>query len=401
LALQGDLGTMSMAELLQWASIYKKTGVLEVERLKIRRRISFRDGRIVGCLSDDPSMLLGQFLISRGNVTERQLRHALKRQRTERGSLPDILVDMGVLTPSELEEQIAAKATENICGLFEWVDAVFRFEAGATPPEHSIAVDLPVEEILLNGAQRHDEVQRFHEIFSDGAVILRRTEAAIRDDIERDVLLLQVLELIDGERTLAEVLLRARASEYRVLKLLYELHSNRRIEIVGTRQDQESTSKDGGGSLHDLVEPADLHGLMVLASEKLEQGEPESALAILDACYRTRPGDEMLTLLIEDAEAALLESLRDGPLAADRIPGRICAPDDLPLKKLSPPETALLELVDGETNIQSIVWTAPMHHVQVMRALKRLYDKALIVTKEPEAVATAEPAGTDEWIGET
>jgi hypothetical protein len=378
---------MSVAELLQWAAIYKKTGVLEVERLKIRRRIAFRDGRIVGCSSDDPSMLLGQFLISRGKITDRQLRHALKRQRTEGGGMPDILVDMGVLTSKELEEQVAAKAKENICGLFEWVDAVFRFELGATPSEHSIAVDLPVEEILLNGAQRHDEVQRFHEVFTDAAVVLRRTEAELPDDVERDALLLQVLELIDGERTLAEVILRARASEYRVLKLLYELHSSRRIEIVGRRPDEEGASGEGGGSLHDLMEPADLHGLMVLATEKLEQGEPESALAILDACYRTRPGDEMLKLMIEDAEAALLESLREGPLAADRVPQRISTPDGLPLKKLSPPETALLELVDGETNIQSIVWTAPMRHVQVMRTLQRLYDKALIVTEETEALA--------------
>jgi len=135
------------------------------------------------------------------------------------------------------------------------------------------------------------------------------------------------------------------------------------------------------------MEPADLHGLMVLATEKLEQGEPESALAILDACYRTRPGDEMLKLMIEDAEAALLESLREGPLAADRVPQRICTPDGLPLKKLSPPETALLELIDGETNIQSIVWTAPMRHVQVMRTLQRLYDKSLIVTEEAETLA--------------
>ena len=278
MALQGDLETMPVAELMQWAAIYKKTGVLEVERLKIRRRIAFRDGRIVGCSSDDPSMLLGQFLISRGKITERQLRHALKRQRTEGGGLPDILVDMGVLTPNELDEQIAAKATENICGLFEWVDAVFRFEQDAPPGEHSIVVDLPVEEILLNGAQRHDEVQRFHEIFTDGAVVLRRTEAALPEDIERDALLLQVLELIDGERSLAEVILRARASEYHVLKLLYELHSTRRIELVETSPDEQGASGEGSGSLQDLMEPADLHGLMVLATEKLEQAEPESAL---------------------------------------------------------------------------------------------------------------------------
>jgi len=392
---------MAVAELLQWAAIYKKTGVLEVERLKIRRRIAFRDGRIVGCSSDDPSMLLGQFLISRGKITERQLRHALKRQRTEGGGMPDILIDMGVLTPKELDEQIAEKATENICGLFEWEDAVFRFEAGATPREHSIAVDMPVEEILLNGAQRHDEVQRFREVFTDAAVVLRRTETELPDDVERDVLLLQVLELIDGERSLAEVLLRARASEYHVLKLLYELHSSRRIEIVETSPDEEGASADGAGSLHDLMEPADLHGLMVLASEKLEQGEPESALAILDACYRARPGDEMLKLMIEDAEAALLESLREGPLAADRVPQRICAPDDQPLKKLSPSETALLELVDGESTIQSIGWTAPMRHIQVMRTLQSLYDKALIITEEPEAqtagtaVAGAATGGTN------
>ena len=123
MALHGDLRTMSVAELLQWAAFYNKTGVLEVERLKIRRLIAFRDGRIVGCLSDDPSMLLGQFLISRGKITERQLHIAAETVMVAqeldvtpsqvaiawvRAGEGNIIPLVGARTQAQLEENLGA-----------------------------------------------------------------------------------------------------------------------------------------------------------------------------------------------------------------------------------------------------------------------------------------------------
>ena len=60
----GDLSTMSLVELLRWASQGQRTGVLEVEQNKICRRIEFRKGWIGACSTDDPPAQLGQILLS-------------------------------------------------------------------------------------------------------------------------------------------------------------------------------------------------------------------------------------------------------------------------------------------------------------------------------------------------
>ena len=79
MAISGDLKTMPLVELLQWAGGNGKTGVLELERNQVSKRIAFREGRVVGCSSDDPAKLLGRFLISRGKIGDRTLRLAMRR----------------------------------------------------------------------------------------------------------------------------------------------------------------------------------------------------------------------------------------------------------------------------------------------------------------------------------
>jgi len=104
----GDLNTMSLSDLLQWASMNRKTGVLELERNKICRRIEFRNGWIGACSSDDPPARIGQFLLSRGKISEQQLQDALSRQEVMGQNLGMILLEMGAITQQELKRQIAA-----------------------------------------------------------------------------------------------------------------------------------------------------------------------------------------------------------------------------------------------------------------------------------------------------
>ena len=70
----GTLKTMSLPDLLQWLGASRKTGTLQVESNRVRKCIMFKDGQIYGCSSDDPPERLGHFLLSRGKITEDQLR---------------------------------------------------------------------------------------------------------------------------------------------------------------------------------------------------------------------------------------------------------------------------------------------------------------------------------------
>lgn len=412
MAIGGDLKTMPLVELLQWAGGNQKSGVLELERNKVSKRIAFREGRIVGCSSDDPAKLLGRFLISRGKIGARTLRLAMREQEATGRTLPDILVDMGVIRSHELAAQIAVKAFETIYGLFEWEDAVFRFNADAVLGPNQIEVDLAVEEILLEGAGRHDELQRIRRVFTSSGIVLRRTERRLPPELEGGALAFEVLELINGDRTLAEILFNAHASQYDVLTLLFTLHGSGCVEIAEERALDESSRTlvdvdlDGSPaelpSLADVfdepaassaegparpIQPADLHVLLNIASDKMDKGDPEGALTILDACYRARPDDESVKRMIAKAESGYLRQVRCELLPPDRIPVLAVSEEVLAAMELQPVESTLLGMIDGETNVQSILWTLPLREVQGMRTLERLVAKGLVRLEErtPEA----------------
>ena len=443
MSVNGDFRTMPLVELLQWVAANEKTGVLELERNKIRKQISFRNGRVVGCSSDDPSTRIGQILISRGKISERTLHFALEQQKTSGRGVPDILVQMGVITEDEVAAQVASKAAETIHGMFEWDDAIFRFELETALDRYHIDVDLSVEGILLDGAQRQDELNRFRGVFSSSGIVVKRTDRPIPSEVQDGALTFQVLEFVDTERTLAEILSRAHASEYHVLKLLFALHNAGNIEIVGERQISGGTptlidvreddapiplpslaqfSDPNPGAASDAdsglvpetelpsidmpepssreqaegepskpsIEEADLPVLLQVASERAEHGNYEDALSILDACYAARPQDESLKQRMVIIESAYLQVVRAGLMQAQRVPIRT-EPIEGSDEQLQPAQTSLLGMCDGKRTIQSILWIAPMRELQVMRALHQLHDKGIIRFADAPAATEAEP----------
>jgi len=404
----GDIQTMPLVELLQWVASNRKSGLLELERNTIRKQISFQDGRVAGCFDDDPSMRLGQFLISRGLISDKNLAFAMRRQRASGKRMPEILVGMHLLTDEEITEQVKAKALETIYGVFEWSDAIFRFEQNNAIDCYEIAVDLSIERILLEGATREDELQRIRETFKSSGIVLRRTDRPVQTC--NDALLAQVLQLIDGEHSLAEILARAHASEYHVLKLLFDRVQARQIEIASEREvdphaatlldvrtdsvpvalpspeefaGDASPAGDETQDTEKTIAPADMHVLLDISASKLESGDDEGAMEILEACYRSRPHDESLRQQMARTQALCLEKLASGPLRPDRIPQRTLLAKT-PGAGLLPDQTTLLGMIDGERAIQSLLWIAPLREFQVFRALRQLLKQGLIRVVDAE-----------------
>lgn len=397
--ISGDIETMPVVELLQWAGVNRKTGVLELERKKIRKRIILRDGRIVGCSSDDPTTRLGQLLISSGKISRQTLADALRQQAETGQTVPDILVETGAVTRDEVIRQVHEQAEETICGMFAWDDAVFTFRAGGEPDRHSIEVDLSIEHTLLEGARRQDDLQRFREVFSSSGIVLGRTERPLPTDLEEDVTLSRILELLDKKRTLAEVLLQAHVSEYRALSLLYELHRSGNVEVVAERRldnrhdmprlelphlGDVSESPDIEAAIDQMLEwptgspdPAELQMLVRVASQRIDAGDHESALAILETCYAAQPADEAVQRQLRRAEASYVDSVGKELLFPEATLSKSDSSDPASTN-LTPIETTLLGLIDGRTTIESILSMAPLRQFQVMWTLQRLLKKGLI-----------------------
>lgn len=407
---------MPFAELLQWLGGNGKTGTLEIERDKIRKRILLRDGRVVGSASNEPRELIGHFLVSRGMVTEDLLRIALEHQETTRRPLGTMLVEMGVLTAEELVRFLSAQAEEILFSLFEWNEAVFRFDAAMPDADERFPIDIRVEDVLLRGVQRLDELQRFREVFRDDAVVPERTAVLPPPEVFRNRTARRVYEAIDGSRAIADILLHAHGSRYLVIKFLFELH---RAGLVRLRDvpavpvlhgevASDATVALPVATLRPLTSPglsrnrpASRPGIPALAAEgpdafrsplesELErargfmaQGDYDTALGILDSEYHRHPANEALCRLVREAEAAFVEKAWRHYLPAAKIVALRRPVEELENEPLTPQEAFLLSRIDGHWSVKSIVQIAPIREVDVLRILKHLRDRGLIELHDP------------------
>jgi hypothetical protein len=400
---QGNLATMSLTEILQWLGNAGKTGALSIERNKVVKRILVREGRIMACSSQEPSDMLGHFLVSRGRISEETLRKALSVQETDKTHLGGILVGMGALSDDELRRSLEDKSQETIFGLFEWEDAEFRFDEGSVDDANIYAVNMRVEDILLRGAQRWDEIQRIRTVFNDPGIVLARTARVPPAEVFRNRMARRIFESINGDRTVADILLHAHGSEYLVTKFLFELHRAGCCEIAGVRaverppappprpappapaQQARPVAVAGPPASAVAADGGDLE----VARRLLNRGEFEGALEILDRAYKAQPGDEALRRILAEAEATFIEKAYRHYLPPGKIVTLARPVEELATERLSPPEFFLLSRIDGTWDVRSIIQITPLREVDVLRTLKRMRENGVILLKDSDQAATA------------
>jgi hypothetical protein len=359
---------MPPTEILQWLGGARKTGTLEVEHERVVRRIHFRDGAIRSCGTDYAPTLLGQYLLSRGRIEESELRAALAQQEGSGRNLGEILVETGRVTLEDVERFVAAKVEETIYGLFDLNDGVFRFEPGAEPPPGIIETDLSVEHVLLRGATREDEMRRLREVISDDDVILERTGAALPSAVAASAVSRSILELVDGRRSVREIILHAHAPQFLAQRLLAGLVRGEVLRV---------TDRSAATVSRPVEAPVPRARVEAEARKRLAAEDPEGALRLLEEGGAADPTDGSLRELRDDAESACFAQLFGHVLGPRRIPGVVRPPTSC-----SAEESFLLSLVDGKNDVRALVWLAPMRALAVVRALKSLVDSGAVVLRD-------------------
>jgi hypothetical protein len=410
MSLTGALSTMPLTDLLQWLAAAGKTGTLQVERNRNAKWISFERGRVVGCSSDDPPHRLGQYLLSRDKVTEEQLRESLAIQKRTAQHLGRVLVEMGVITKEDLAGHLVAKAEETIYSLFDWDDGVFRFEEEVDHRGDTFPLELRVEDILLRGLKRFDEMKRIRQVFHDPGIILRYTAVPPGTEIFGNKMARTMYSAIDGERSIAEILLQVHGSEYIVYKFLFELHRNGYVEMAGVKRPAgegvpalaaaAAAAPDRGAALASeparaataaappapsvRVQEGPIEDVLARVRDLMAGGEHEEALDCLAALYRQHPADDALRRLTAEAEATFIDRAYRHVVPPDKVPVLKRSMDSLTSESLSPQEFFLLSRIDGSWDVKSIIQVAPLREVDALRTLKRMREIGMIELRDPQ-----------------
>ena len=366
MGLTGSLDTMSLSDLLQWISTARKSGVVTVVQGKSRLQLAVAGSRILGAYSNEPPMLLGQFLLSRGKIDEVTLHDALARQDTTREHLGKVLTAMGAITAEELERYVVLKAEETIFSMLDWSEAMFEFDANAELDPRMVQMDHGIDDLIMRGAQRRDEMAQMRTVLGDPGVVLCRTETELPAEARNSPMAARIYDAIDGRRTLADILLHSRASDYFATKFLYELHRAGVVRI-----------KDIQGT---QPEPGSPRAIQAAVNELLDERQFDGAASLLTASLQMFPENTDLQQMLAKAEAGFLEHTYKHLLSPHRIP-RLIVPFDSALARegLGPNDRFILDLANqGTWSVKAMTRIAPLHEVDVVRATLNLLDKQII-----------------------
>jgi tetratricopeptide (TPR) repeat protein len=370
MSLTGNLRTMSLPDILQWISMGQKTGTLHIERRSVQKRIVVREGKIFSSWSNDPRESLGQFLIRERMVSEEQLFKALLAQEEKGRLLGSILTSEGVLDEEDLRLALHAKATETIYDLFLWPEGQFEFKEGEFPHDVLISFEMPVTPVILEGMRRVDEWARIREVFPtmETTLKLKGPSHAVEDPLER-----QALGLVAARKTLTEMSLEMRRSEFDTADLAYRLYQKGLVVVDQTREASKAPDPIGA-----------IQALLGLAYQRLQEKRYDAAIkAYEEVLALDRLNQHAKKGLIATIESRSREkAVRSVPLT--KVP--VLTMDLIALTKedFDPHEGFVLSRVNGEWDVQSILKLCPMGEEAALLIFSRLLERKAIALRDPE-----------------
>lgn len=368
MGLSGNLRTMALPDILQWIAGGRKTGTLHLEKRSIKKRIIVRDGLIFSSWSNDLRESLGQFLIRERLITEEQLFKALGAQEEQGRLIGSILVSEGVLTEQDLLRALKLKIEETIYDLFLWPEGQFEFREGEFPHDVLIHFETPATPVILEGIRRVDEWQRICEVFPHLEITFKVQGAPhdIEDPVER-----QFLGLAAAGKTLAEISLEMRRSEFETAALAFALHGRGAVAVEQVRKPAESADPIGA-----------IQGLLTLAYQRLQERRYSAAI---------KAYEEVLSLdrLNQNAKKGLLaaQSAREQERALKGIPLSkvpVLTVDMITLTRqdFDPQEGFVLSRVNGQWDVQAILKLCPMDEKDALLIFARLLERKVIELRD-------------------
>jgi Domain of unknown function (DUF4388) len=375
MSLTGNLRTMSLPDILQWISMGQKTGTLHVERRSVQKRIVVREGKIFSSWSNDPRESLGQFLIRERMVSEEQLFKALLAQEEKGRLLGSILTSEGVLDEEDLRLALHAKATETIYDLFLWPEGQFEFKEGEFPHDVLISFEMPVTPVIMEGMRRVDEWARIREVFPtmETTLKVKGPSPVVEDPHER-----QALGLVAAGKTLTEMSLEMRRSEFDTADLAYRLYQKGLVAVDQTRDEAKAPDPIGA-----------IQALLGLAYQRLQEKRYDAAIqAYEEVLALDRLNQNAKKGLIATIEARSREkAVRSVPLT--KVP--VLNMDLVALTKedFDPHEGFVLSRVNGEWDVQSILKLCPMGEEAALLIFARLLERKAIALRDADGTKGA------------
>lgn len=270
--LRGNIKDISLARLLVQLNRSRKTGTLSLSTAAFTKNIYLSDGDVVFASSTYEDDRLGEMLLKAGKITVEQYDKSveiLKSAKNKRQGA--ILVDLGYLKPKDLFWGVKYQVNEIIYSMFIVEDGEYVFREGELPTQEVITLRMSIGNLIYAGAGRIVNWTRIRQEMphTDSVLALSEDPLCLFQDIDLTQQDRKILSLVDGRKTIKEIIDSSWMGSFEALKVLYLLWS---IGMITVRTDDaEAAGQAGGARSEDTVTLNDIFDPLSVEDELLRK----------------------------------------------------------------------------------------------------------------------------------
>lgn len=241
--LQGDFEGLTLASILQLLCNDQKTGVLTVTCDDEQSRVFFDHGTIIYATASLKEARLGYLMRADGIISVQQLQKCLAVAKEEKMHLGKILVEKGYISLDTLKKYNTKQVEAILYNLLFWKKGRFEYKDAKLNLKGMIVTQLNPMKLILEASRRIDELSVLKEFIpTDKLVFQMSGKVQSKEEIKLNANEWRILSLIDGTRSVRQVIVESGFDEFAVYKILFSVISSGLIE-----QKEEVSLGDTGG----------------------------------------------------------------------------------------------------------------------------------------------------------
>ena len=352
MSLTGKLEAFDIASLLQFVCFGHKTGVLKVNDGKDTVQIFVKNGLVIYATSSQQAFRLGHFLRSRGIISEAKLRECLQLAEERNQQLGKVLVEEGYTSKSSLQNILHLQAKEILYALLLWETGDAEYRDAPINVKGKMFMPLNPMNIILEASRQIDERSIINrEIPSEQLIFKISEKMGDTKEVKLNKNEWRVLSLMDGNRTVQQVINDSGYDKFSTYKIIYSLKMSGFIEKTGEKESDSINFQEIINlynnifrTVYKALEPELGSMVFMLFAESKAQLLPEQQNLLQD-----------FALGADDAsnKQALLETINKSP---DRNQGRMLLTQSLNalLKNIIHKETDILGSKIAQSTLDEI-----------------------------------------------
>lgn len=206
---QGELPATPLPQLLHAFYSLRATGLLHLEQGTVHKVIYLRDGYPIFARSNLVRECLGQQLVQQGRISQAECEESLCHSKASGRLQGTVLIEMGLLSPQQLQQALQEQAREKVLEVFTWSSGRWRFLPAKDFRKEIVGINLSPASLMLQGLRRGVPSGCLEGVLLQhrGRYLAPVSSPLYRfQEIELTAEDMQIWQACDGSRTLEQLL---------------------------------------------------------------------------------------------------------------------------------------------------------------------------------------------------